>query len=119
VVFLWAPPHFWALALLIRDGYAKAKVPMLPVVCGKQTTVRKILGYSLLLVATSAAPFVFHTLGAAYLLSALVLGGVLLTLALRLRLQCSRRNATLLFHYSLLYLALLFLAMAADAVLSC
>jgi protoheme IX farnesyltransferase len=116
IVFLWTPPHFWALALLIRDGYAKAKVPMLPVVRGARATVREILGYSLLLVAVSAAPFVSQTLGTAYLVSALVLGGVFVALALRLRRQCTRRNAGLLFHYSLLYLALLFLAMAVDAV---
>jgi protoheme IX farnesyltransferase len=117
VVFVWTPPHFWALALLIRRDYEAAGVPMLPVVRGERETTRQIVLYSGLLVAVSAAPFLWGTLGAPYLVAALVLGAVFLALALRLRLEPTPRRAALLFHFSLLYLALLFAAMAVDAAL--
>src|SRR5436305_1776987 len=74
IVFFWTPPHFWALALLIRDQYAAAKVPMLPVVRGERTTTRQIVLYSLLLVGLTLLPFFWHTLGLVYLGSALALG---------------------------------------------
>jgi protoheme IX farnesyltransferase len=115
VVFVWTPPHFWALALLIRRDYEAAGVPMLPVVRGERETTRQIVLYSGLLVAVSAAPFLWGTLGPAYLVAALVLGAVFLALAIGLRLETTPRRAALLFHYSLLYLALLFAAMAVDA----
>jgi heme o synthase len=114
IVFFWTPPHFWALALLIRDEYAAAKVPMLPVVRGERATTRQIVLYSLFLVALTLLPFFWHTLGLVYLVSALLLGGLFVGLALALRRDASRRRAVLLFHYSLLYLALLFVAMAVD-----
>jgi protoheme IX farnesyltransferase len=117
VVFVWTPPHFWALALLIRRDYEAAGVPMLPVVRGERETTRQIVFYSGVLVAVSAAPFLWGTLGLPYLVAALVLGAVFLALALRLRLETTPRRAALLFHYSLLYLALLFAAMAVDAAL--
>ena len=115
VVFVWTPPHFWALALLIRRDYEAAGVPMLPVVRGERETTRQIVLCSGLLVATSAAPFLWGTLGPAYLLAALVLGAIFLALALGLRLETTPRRAALLFHFSLLYLALLFAVMAVDA----
>jgi protoheme IX farnesyltransferase len=115
VVFVWTPPHFWALALLIRRDYEAAGVPMLPVVRGERETTRQIVLYSALLVAVSAAPFLWGTLGPAYLVAALVLGAVFLALAVGLRLETTPRRAALLFHFSLLYLALLFAAMAVDA----
>jgi protoheme IX farnesyltransferase len=117
IVFFWTPPHFWALALLIRREYAAARVPMLPVVSGQAETTRQIVLYTLVLIAVSAAPFAIGTLGLAYLVAALGLGAVFLALALGLRRQSTRRRAGILFHYSLLYLALLFAAMAADAAL--
>src|SRR5437870_9199066 len=116
IVFLWTPPHFWALALLIRENYAAARVPMLPVVRGVRATTRQIVLYSLVLVAVSAAPFAAGTLGVGYLVAALALGIPFVSLALRLRRDASPRRAAQLFHYSLLYLALLFLALALDAV---
>ena len=116
IVFLWTPPHFWALALLLRDHYAAAKVPMLPVVRGDRATVGRIVGYTVALVAFTAVPFVTGTFGVTYLVSALVLGGVFLLLALRLG-NGERRRAAFAFHYSLLYLALLFAAAAVDASL--
>jgi protoheme IX farnesyltransferase len=117
IVFFWTPPHFWALALLIKENYAAARIPMLPVVRGVRATTRQIVGYSLALVAITVAPFAAGTFGIAYLAVALVLGGALLWLALALLRNSSRRRASLLFHYSLLYLALLFVAMALNPVL--
>jgi heme o synthase len=116
IVFFWTPPHFWALALLIRDAYADAKVPMLPVVRGERETLRQIVAYTLVLIAITLLPFAWGTFGLFYLVAAVALGALFLALALRLRRNPSRRSAGLLFHYSLLYLALLFVAMAIDVV---
>jgi heme o synthase len=117
IVFFWTPPHFWALALLIKENYAAAKVPMLPVVKGDRETVRQIVIYTVVLLAVTVAPFAAGSFGLVYLVSALVLGGILLAGALALARAATRRNAALLFHYSLLYLALLFVAAALDPVL--
>jgi protoheme IX farnesyltransferase len=117
IVFFWTPPHFWALALLLRENYAAAQIPMMPVVRGVRATTRQIVVYTLVLVAVAAVPFVAGTLGLGYLGVALALGVVFLLLALRLRRKATARRAALLFHYSLLYLALLFIAMAVDAAL--
>ena len=115
IVFLWTPPHFWSLALLLRERYAAARIPMLPVVRGETETIRRIVLYSVALVAATAAPFATGTLGIEYLVAALGLGGGFLYLALRLRGNPTRRRALLLFHYSLLYLAALFAAAALTA----
>jgi heme o synthase len=117
IVFFWTPPHFWALALLIKENYAAARIPMLPVVRGVRATTRQILAYSVVLVAITIAPFAAGTFGIGYLIAALVLGGAFLWLAAVLWRSRSRRGASLLFHYSLLYLALLFVAMAVDPLL--
>jgi len=116
IVCLWTPPHFWALALLLKEHYAKARVPMLPVVAGDAATLRSILGYTAVLVAATVVPFATGTFGALYLAAALLLGGLFLLLAWRLRRTPTRRGAAALFHYSLLYLALLFVAAALDAL---
>jgi len=115
IVFLWTPPHFWALALLIRDHYAQAHVPMLPVVRGERETTRQILLYSVVLVVFTVA--VGFWLGPLYTVAAAFLGLAFLALAVRLRRNASRHHAAVLFHYSLAYLALLFLAAALDPVL--
>ena len=117
IVFFWTPPHFWALALLIRENYAAARIPMLPVVRGVRSTARQIVAYSLVLVAVTVVPFAAGTLGVGYLVAALVLGGAFVWLGVRLLRETTPRHAALLFHYSLLYLALLFVAMALDPVL--
>ena len=117
IVFFWTPPHFWALALLIKENYAAAKVPMLPVVKGERETVRQIVLYTVALLAITIVPFAAGSFGLVYLVSALVLGGVFLAGAAILARAATRRNAALLFHYSLLYLALLFVAAALDPVL--
>jgi protoheme IX farnesyltransferase len=117
IVFFWTPPHFWALALLIKENYAAAKVPMLPVVKGDRETVRQIVIYTVVLLAVTIAPFAAGSFGLVYLVAALALGGILLAGALALARAATKRNAALLFHYSLLYLALLFVAAALDPVL--
>jgi heme o synthase len=117
IVFFWTPPHFWALALLIRRDYEAARIPMLPVVRGARETTRQIVLYSLVLVSVTVVPFVWGTLGLVYLGAALVLGAAFLLLAVRLRRETTPRQAALLFHFSLLYLALLFAAMAVDPLL--
>ena len=117
IVFLWTPPHFWALALLLREHYAAARIPMLPVVRGVSATTDQIVLYSVVLVGATAVPFLGGTLGPGYLLPALSLDAVFLWLALRLRRDTTPRRAALLFHYSLLYLALVFTAMALDVAL--
>jgi protoheme IX farnesyltransferase len=114
IVFFWTPPHFWALALLIKRDYAAAGIPMLPVVRGERATVRQIVLYSFVLVGVTVVPFFWGTLGLAYLVAALSLGGGFIALAIGLWRQTTPRRATLLFHTSLLYLALLFVAAALD-----
>jgi protoheme IX farnesyltransferase len=117
IVFFWTPPHFWALSLLIKDDYARTGVPMLPVVRGERETRRQIVIYALALLAISVLPVIGGLFGAIYLVAALLLGGVLCALSLRLRAHPSRGAALRLYLYSLAYLALLFTAMAADRVL--
>ncbi|MBA2615771.1 MAG: protoheme IX farnesyltransferase [Actinobacteria bacterium] len=114
IVFFWTPPHFWALALLIRRNYEAAGVPMLPVVRGDAETARSILRYSVVLVAITLLPVLAGTVGLAYLAAAILLGGVFLALALLLAHQTTPQHARHLFSYSLLYLALLFVALAVD-----
>jgi heme o synthase len=114
IVFLWTPPHFWALALLIKRDYAAAGIPMLPVVKGEAETARSIVRYSFLLVAVTLLPVVWRTLGVVYLGAALVLGSTLLWLAFALQRDPTPPRARRLFSFSLAYLALLFVAMAID-----
>ncbi|MBW3592359.1 MAG: heme o synthase [Actinobacteria bacterium] len=116
VVFFWTPPHFWALALLIRRDYEAAKIPMLPVVKGEAETARSIVRYSLVLVAVSVLPFALGALGALYLTVALVLGAAFLALAFALARAATPARARRLFSFSLAYLALLFVAMGVDPV---
>ena len=116
IIFFWTPPHFWALALLIKREYAAARIPMLPVVRGDRETSRRILAYSLVLALTTLLPFLWHSVGGLYLGAALVLDAVFIGLALELARETSAARAGRLFHYSLLYLAVLFSAMAVDAV---
>jgi len=117
IVLLWTPPHFWALALLLVRHYAAADVPMMPVVRGPDATARLVLGYSIVLVAVTLVPGAIGTFGLSYLGAAAVLGGVLLMLAWRLWRESSPARAGVLFHFSLLYLALLFVAVAIDAAI--
>jgi heme o synthase len=116
IVFLWTPPHFWALALMIREHYAKASVPMLPNVRGERETARQIVWYTIALVAATLVPVAFGVFGLFYGVSALALGIVFTWMAVSLWRQTTKPHAVKLFHFSMLYLALLFVAMALDAV---
>jgi protoheme IX farnesyltransferase len=117
VVFLWTPPHFWALALLIKRDYAAAGVPMLPVVRGEDETARQIVLYTVALVAFTLAPALWGQFGLVYLVAAGALGAGFVWLAWQLHRERTPARASLLFHYSLVYLALLFVGMALDTVI--
>ncbi len=110
IVFLWTPPHFWALALMLKEHYTAANVPMLPGTRGESETRRQILLYSVALVAFTLVVGIW--LGALYTVAAALLGGYFVLFAWRLRREGTRRDAVVLFHYSLAYLALLFVAAA-------
>jgi protoheme IX farnesyltransferase len=116
IVFYWTPPHFWALALLIRRDYEAAKVPMLPVVRGERRTAVSIVRYTVLMIGITLIPFFTGDLGWIYLVAAAGLGALFLALAVRLLQETTTARARGLFSYSLLYLALLFVAMAIDPV---
>ncbi|HEX7059726.1 MAG TPA: heme o synthase [Solirubrobacterales bacterium] len=115
IVFFWTPPHFWALSLLMKDEYAKAGVPMLPVVRGEAETRRQILLYTVLLYAVTQLPFCAGGMGIAYLVPSMALGAVFIYCAVKLLRTADRRWALRTYLFSLSYLALLFLAMAVDA----
>jgi protoheme IX farnesyltransferase len=114
IVFFWTPPHFWALALLIRGDYERANVPMLPVVRGVAETRKQIMIYTVIMIATTLLPLATGTSGPLYLVLALGLGGWFLYDAILLLREQTQRAARRLYLYSLLYLALLFLAMVID-----
>jgi len=115
IVFYWTPPHFWALSLLMKDEYARVGVPMMPVVHGETETRRQIVLYTVLLVVLTLLPVAFGFFGLIYAAAAVALGGVFLVLALRLQRRADRAAALRTYLFSLLYLALLFGAMVADA----
>jgi protoheme IX farnesyltransferase len=117
IVFFWTPPHFWSLSLLMKDEYAKAGVPMLPVVRGEDETRRQILLYTVLLYAVTQLPFCAGGFGAIYLACSVTLGALFIAGAVLLARKPSRRTALRLYLFSLAYLALLFAAMVADAKL--
>ena len=114
-MFFWTPPHFWSLSLLMKDEYARAGVPMLPVVRGERETRRQILLYTVLLYAVSQLPFCAGAFGVPYLVASVGLGAVFIYGAWRLTRNADRRTALRLYLYSLAYLAALFAAMALDA----
>jgi protoheme IX farnesyltransferase len=117
IIFYWTPPHFWALSLLMKDEYARVKVPMMPVVRGERETRRQILLYTLLLYAVTQLPFCAGGFGGIYLVSSIGLGLVFIAGAVRLVRRANRPAALQLYLFSLLYLALLFGAMVLDAKL--
>ncbi|WFU45500.1 heme o synthase (plasmid) [Bradyrhizobium sp. CB82] len=116
IIFLWTPPHFWALALNRTDDYARAGVPMLPVVAGRSATTRQILIYSSLLVLASELPWVLGFAGAIYGVIVAICGALFLLLAVRLSrsAETDRRAAHGLFVFSIAYLFLLFATLLAD-----
>jgi len=117
VIFLWTPPHFWALSIVLKKDYARAKVPMLPVIRGESVTYQQITIYTVVLIASTALLFVTGGMGYLYLVCALALGAGLLYFAIRLGQLRTLKSARTMFWFSNYYLALLFAVMALDHVL--
>ncbi|MBW4660611.1 MAG: heme o synthase [Drouetiella hepatica Uher 2000/2452] len=118
IIFLWTPPHFWALAMMIREDYAKVGVPMLPVVVGEVETARQIWIYTLLLIPmTLVMVYPLHVMGAVYAAIALFLGGIFVAKAWALlQTPADLTVARSLFKYSILYMMLLSAGMAIDSL---
>ena len=116
LIFLWTPPHFWALSMRYERDYAAAGVPMLPVVAGRDATTRQIVRYAWLVVATSLVLIPVGHLGWLYSVSAVGLGSVFVARALALRRKGTVGSAMTLFRYSNIYLASLFVAIAIDTI---
>jgi heme o synthase len=114
VIFVWTPPHFWALAFKYKDDYQAASVPMLPAVASFKRTARGILVYSVLLVGVTLLLAAVAKLGTVYVVSACVLGAVFVALAIKLWRRATPKAAMQLFSYSITYLTLLFVLMAVD-----
>jgi len=115
IIFFWTPPHFWALSLYRVDDYARAGIPMLPVVAGDRETRRQIVLYTAILAPLGAVPWLLGYAGATYGLAALVLGAVMIALALRLRAEQRGQAASRqMFAFSILYLFLLFAMLLVD-----
>jgi len=114
IIFMWTPPHFWSLALYKDGEYAKAGVPMLPVVAGKAETRRQILIYALMLWPIALAPCLLGRAGAVYGVTALLMGGLFVWQAVRVSLERNERSARQMFGLSILYLFALFTALIVD-----
>jgi heme o synthase len=114
IIFVWTPPHFWALALYRRDDYAKSGLPMLPITHGMKLTQFHILLYTIALFATTMLPYAVKMSGLVYLASAIVLGAIFLGYAWRIYRNYSDQLARKTFTYSIIYLSLLFAALLAD-----
>jgi len=114
IIFVWTPAHFWALALLIKDEYRKVGIPMLPSVVGDRSTVLQILVYAGITAVVSLLPMAQGLVGWVYVVSALLLDAVLIGRGIHLWRRVDRPNARSMYLYSMLYLALLFLALAVD-----
>ena len=115
IIFYWTPPHFWALALLKQRDYGRAGIPMAPLVWGERETMRQMLWYNVILIALTLLPATFGAFGIIYFASALVLGGILLVGVIRVARSAEwTAPAWWVYKFSLLYLALLFLAMVID-----
>jgi protoheme IX farnesyltransferase len=114
VIFVWTPPHFWALAIRYRDDYAAADVPMLPAVASLAATARRIVAYTVALWAASLVFAPVGGMGGLYLVAAVVLGAIFLLLSIQLLREATPARAMRLFGYSISYVTLLFGAMALD-----
>ena len=114
LIFVWTPPHFWALSLYRRDDYARAGIPMMPVVAGLAATRRQMLAYAVLLLPLALAPWWLGLAGAVYGASALLLGGLMIVAALRVMARKDERSARQMFAFSILYLFLLFALLIVD-----
>ena len=124
IIFFWTPPHFWALALFVRSDYAKVGIPMMPVVAGEASTRKQILGYCVILLPLSLAPWFVGGAGVIYAVSALILSGLFLALSVPVALRRATgpddqmQPEKRLFGYSVLYLFVIFAALVADRWIS-
>ncbi|MEZ0223810.1 MAG: heme o synthase [Alphaproteobacteria bacterium] len=116
LIFLWTPPHFWALALYRNDDYKRANIPMLPVVAGEKVTKRQMILYTLLLTPAVLAPWFMHMAGMAYLAAAVVLHGLFILSAVKVWGDSTHKYARIMFGYSIFYLFALFAVMMLDKV---
>jgi len=116
IIFIWTPPHFWALALVKNEDYTRAGIPMMPVVAGRQSTRNQILGYSLVLAPLAVVPAFIGMASGIYGLVAAALGGMFVYHAFKLWQDDSNTTAMQLFRFSILYLFLIFLALGLDAL---
>jgi protoheme IX farnesyltransferase len=115
IIFFWTPPHFWALSLYRTEDYARAGIPMLPVVAGDQATRRQILIYTLILAPLGVTPWLLGYAGPTYGVAALLVGGVMIAMALRVRAERTGHTASKqMFAFSILYLFLLFAMLLVD-----
>jgi protoheme IX farnesyltransferase len=119
IIFMWTPPHFWALALFVQTDYAKVGIPMMPVVAGEKSTRRQILAYAALLMPLALTPWFINAAGRIYGVSALVLGAVFLALSAQVGLRQSSPDDGMkpekrLFAFSILYLFILFAMLVVD-----
>lgn len=114
IIFVWTPPHFWALALYRREDYKKSGLPMLPITHGEKFTLLHIVLYTLILLAATLLPYIYQMSGALYLFSALILGFIFLGYTVALYRKYSDELAKKTFRYSILYLSLLFAALLID-----
>jgi protoheme IX farnesyltransferase len=122
IIFLWTPPHFWALALFVKSDYAKAGIPMLPVVAGEAATRRQILAYAVILLPVSLAPYAIGGAGVTYAVSAALLSATFIALCLPVYARRTgdadpMRPEKRLFGYSVIYLFALFAALVADRLI--
>jgi protoheme IX farnesyltransferase len=117
LIFIWTPPHFWALAINKKDEYAKAGIPMMPVVIGIEYTKIQIVLYSILLMVVSLLLFATGYFGYVYLAGAAILGGIFIQKSWKLKKSTGADNSMSLFLYSIIYLTLIFLLMIVDRAL--
>ena len=118
IIFLWTPPHFWALSLYRCEDYVRAKVPMLPAIHGPETTKSQIIIYSILMVLSTVVPYLIGLSSSLYLAAALILGGYFLYLAYEVKKSYTDKKAKKLFIYSIFYLFGIFLCLAIDKAIA-
>ncbi|MDQ6824326.1 MAG: UbiA family prenyltransferase, partial [Candidatus Eremiobacteraeota bacterium] len=114
IIFVWTPPHFWSLALMKKEEYARVGIPMLPAVRGEAVTKRHIIVYSIILVLVTVLMVPLHLMGLTYLICAIVLDGLFMAGAIWVAIAGTKKSEGTMYRFSMLYLALLFSAMVID-----
>ena len=117
IIFIWTPPHFWALSLILKDDYAAAKIPMLPVVHGIEKTKKEIFKYSILVFITTLTLIFAENIGMIYMIPTFVLGLFFIYLSWDLLKSEEIKKAKSLFYYSMLYLSIIFIAIMIDSLI--